>query len=117
MLRRFIRSVLQLDMHCIFTALPKSATVAREGSVQLPNMFGAMAEEIVGMFDISAYLTKDRSAPMKPGEAEKVVRRLILQNTPEIRAGVRTSWGQQIPNEITDPTMTKLLDALQRKKG
>lgn len=113
-IRRFLRLLRNLEMHCIFTALPKTESVAREGYVQKPNLFGALANEVVGMFEISVYLA---SAQIREkGKPERTQRTLYLQNTPGVRAGIRMGWKQEIPNSIIDPTITSLLDAIAFKE-
>src|SRR5690606_15495108 len=52
-LRRFMREFRKLKMHTFFTALPAQASVAREGLITLPSMFGQLKEETVGMFDVA----------------------------------------------------------------
>lgn len=107
-IRRFLRAMLNLDMHCIFTALPKSAKIAREGTVQLPAMFGQMAEEVVGMFDVTGYINQEEQVvaanPQVKGSkpTTRVVRVLNLQNTPGVRVKVRTPFGESasVPNRI-----------------
>jgi len=120
-MRRFLRAIVKLDMHCFFTALPKTENEPREGAVRKPALFGQMAEEVVGMFDVSTFLVQERISPKAQQNAgagsalpaAKVVRKLLLQNTPGVRAGVRTPWGVRLPDYLEDPTVTKLFDLLQ----
>lgn len=95
-MRRFLREFRDIpNVHCFFTALAKTTVEPREGSVRKPSMLGQLAEEVVGMFDVSAYLTVSRE------ENDSVVRTLVLQNYPGIRSGIRLGFDESIPDEIT----------------
>jgi hypothetical protein len=48
-------------------------------------------------------------------EEGKTQRILLLQNYAKIRTKVRTPWGIEAPDEIVDPTITDILDALNYK--
>lgn len=118
-MRRFLREWRKLPMHCLYTALTKTETKKREGLVQLPAMFGQMAEEVVGLFDFCVYLTLKPEDLTKPGAKPSVTNRILtLQNTPGIRAKIRTpfySTGPKLPDrlEIAKETgITTLFDAL-----
>lgn len=111
-IRRFLREFRKLPMHIFYTALTQTDSEPREGYVKKPMMFGRMADEIVGMFDVTGYLSLARVG--KKGE-EKVKRIMILQNEPSIRAKVKTPWGTEIPDYFEvdlDSGVTKLFDIL-----
>lgn len=104
-MRRFIRQYKFLPMHTFFTALSKDDVVARVGTVKVPAVQGAFAAELPGVVDIVAYLALE--------EADGVVERLLLlHDYPRFSVKCRTPWAITVPSEIVDPTITKLLDAL-----
>lgn len=110
-LRRMLRMFRDLPMHVFATALVKEDTDVREGLVKKPSLSGQLADDVPGIFEIVAYLSL---ATMKTdGGADQTVRALILQNYPKIRAKVRAGWGVELPNEVIDPSVTKLLDLAQ----
>lgn len=125
--RRFLRAWRDLPLHSFFTALPKTGKVAKEGSVQLPAMFGQMAEEVVGMFDVCGYILNEqvtvKANPAVKGSRDTTAmkRVLNLKNSPGIRVKVRTPFGQE--NTISDRIIigerdgvTKLFDQLKVPK-
>ncbi len=104
-MRRFVRDFKFLPLHTFFTALSKDDVVARVGQVKIPAVQGAFAAELPGIMDVVAYLALE-------GEGEDTTRILLLHDNPKFSVKTRTPWGKQIPREIEDPTVTKLLDAL-----
>lgn len=104
---RFLRAFRDLPIHVFFTATSMEETDVREGTIKKPAMSGSLRDELPAIVDVSAYLAVE-TAP----DQSVVARHLILQNYPKIRAKVRTPWGVTCPDEIADPTVTKLLDAL-----
>lgn len=110
MLRRFMRHMRQLRMHVFITALTKTDKYPNEGDVRVPQMFGQMAGESVGMFPVVGYLVNEIE---RVGKGEKrSVRKLYLQNEPGMRIGVRIPLGNPFPDSIANPTITKLFNAL-----
>ena len=88
-----------------------------------------MAEEVVGMFDVTAYINQeeialpvDPKAPKGTKPKMKLTRVLSLQNTPGVRVKVRTRFGESntIPNRISlgeRDGITKIFDALKVPKN
>lgn len=122
MLRRLLREFRKLPMHCFFTALARTGSIPREGSMLLPAMFGQMANEVSGMFDVSSYLVNERvsGAPYKdkngkPKRDVTIERRLYLQGVEGMRVKVRTNWNDTVPPYIVNPSLTTLFDTLEGK--
>lgn len=107
-MRRIVRQyVKMLNMHVFMTALSKDDVVARVGSVKAPQMQGAFATELPGVLDVVAYLALTEN---DDGDMERV---MLLHSNPKFSVKARTPWtGTDVPSEIEDPTITKLLDAL-----
>jgi hypothetical protein len=106
-MRRIVRQyVKMLPMHVFMTALSKDDVVPRVGSVKAPQVQGSFATELPGILDVVAYLALEED---KEGTVERL---LLLQGYPKFSVKARTPWGVQVPTEIVDPTITKLLDAL-----
>lgn len=119
-MRKLIHAFLGLPMHVIFTAHSKETLTATTASgdgggyVRIPNLFGQLAEEVVGIFNTTIYLSIERRDPKKPNSP--VDRVLVLQNYPEFRTGVRLPWGVKIPNRLRirkESGITQLLDAIE----
>jgi phage nucleotide-binding protein len=121
-MRKFLRSFRDLPYNIVFTAISKTEMVPGEGWVQKPFLFGQLADEVVGMFDVVAFLMhkdelesegkRKRSKKASPSNA----RVLILDNEPAIRLGTRRPMGVEIPDVIevgTTDGFTQLLNALQ----
>lgn len=106
--RRFFKN---LDMHGFMTAHSMDRTVARVGSVKAPKVQGQFADELPGIPEVVAYMAQE---DVEPDEAhpEGVQRIMLLRDYPKFSVKARTPWGMQIPQEIVDPDVTKLLDAL-----
>lgn len=106
-LRRLIRAFRDLPMNLLITALEREELDAREGYVKKPALSGRLADEIPGIVDVVGYLTMGT-------DEDNVVRRvLVLQNYPKIRSKVRIPPSIVAPDEILEPTVTKILDSLQ----
>lgn len=104
-LRRFVRMLRDLpDLHVFYTAHDREVADRKEGMVKTVNLAGKAATEIPGLMDVVAYLAL---ATTDDGEEERL---LLLKNYDKMRIGVRAPWGMEIPDEIVDPTVTKLLD-------
>lgn len=106
-LRRLIREFRDLPMHLFVTALDREEVDIREGTVKKPALSGRLADELPGILDIVAYLTLGQDEDTK-----ETVRLLLLQNYSKFRAKVRVPPSVHAPNEILEPTVTKLLDVL-----
>jgi hypothetical protein len=106
-LRRFVRYLRDLPLHMFYTAHHKEDVDRKEGLITTVNLAGKAAIEIPGLMSVVAYLALSENGD---GEMERL---LLLQNYAKIRIGVRSGWGITPPDEIEDPTITKLLDALQ----
>lgn len=106
-IRRFTRMFRDLPLHVFYTAHEKEEVVPREGLVTMVNLSGKLAKEVPGMMTFSAYLA------LSEDDEGKTHRLLLLQNYAKIRTKVRTPWGVEAPDEIEDPTITAVLDALQ----
>ena len=105
-MRRLLRAFRDLPVHVVFTALSKEVEKPRRGKVQVPMLSGQMAEEAPGLMDVVGYLavTEDED-----GEA---MRTLLLKNYPKFEIKARTPWGEDVPDELDDPTLGALLDLL-----
>ena len=106
-LRRLLREFRDLPMHVFYTAASKEVDERGVGKVKVPAMSGQMAEELVHLMSIVGYLAQ--AVNEESGDLERL---LLLQNYPGFRTKARTAWGTQAPDEIVDPTVTKVLDAL-----
>jgi hypothetical protein len=109
LMRRFLRDFRDLPMHVFFTSLAKEDLDSREGMVKKPALAGALADEAPGMMGIVGYLA------LTTDVEGNTMRTLLLKDYPRIRTKVRSSWAkhEEVPNEIDNPTVTALLDALQ----
>jgi hypothetical protein len=105
-MRRLTRSFRDLPMHVFYTAHHKEEIDSKEGMVKMVNLSGKLATEIPGMMSLVGYLA------LVTDDEGKTHRTLLLQNYAKIRTGVRTAWGVEAPDEIDDPTVTNVLDAL-----
>jgi hypothetical protein len=105
-LRRLVRTFRDLPMHVFYTAHHKEDTDTKEGLVKTVKLSGQAATEIPGMMSLVGYLA------LTEDEEGKTQRILLLQNYAKIRTGVRTGWDVVAPDEIEDPTVTAVLDAL-----
>jgi hypothetical protein len=106
-MRRLLREFRDLPMHVFYTSTVKEIDERGVGKVKVPSLSGQMADEVVALMSIVGYLALD------PQGEEGNDRVLLLQNYPGFRTKVRAPWGFDAPDEIEDPSITKLLDALQ----
>lgn len=106
MMRRLLRSFRDLPLHVFCTSLAKEDMDAREGLVKKPAMSGAMADEVLGIFESVSYLA------LGEDEEKNVVRVLVMNPVPKIRAKTRVPIGIDPPNSIVDPTVSKILDSI-----
>lgn len=104
-MRKLLRSFRDLPMHVIFSAHTKEIEIAREGRVRVPDLAGQMAEEVAGLMSVVGYLAQFE-------EDGELHRTLLLHGFPKFRIKARTPWKVEAPEEIIDPTVTTLLDAL-----
>ncbi len=105
-MRRFVRQFKDLDMHVFFSALAKDTSVARLGTIKVPLLQGSFADELPGLVDVVGYLALE---DMEDGE---VTRTLLLRNFPKFSVKARAPWDEEPPDEIPDPSVSALLDAL-----
>lgn len=112
-MRRFVRHFRDLPIHVVMTALSGDDLDKQVGRIKVPLVQGSFKDEIAGIFDVVGYLAQSEN---EEGETERL---LLLRNYPAFRVKARTPMGLAIPNEIVDPDITKLLDALgyEQKKG
>ena len=106
-LRRFVRYLRDLPLHVFYTAHHKEDTDRKEGLITTVNLAGKAAIEIPGLMSVVGYLALSEN---EEGEEERL---LLLNNYAKIRIGVRAGWGVEVPDEIVNPDITKLLDTLQ----
>ena len=108
-MRRIVRQfVKMLPMHVFMTALSKDEVVARVGTVKMPALQGQFANELPGIPDVVAYLALEDNP--ETGEMQRI---MLLHGYPRFSVKVRAPWADSdIPTEIVDPTITKLMDAL-----
>lgn len=105
-LRRLTRSFRDLPLHVFYTAHSKDEVDSKEGLVKMVSLSGKLATEIPGMMTVVGYLA------LSEDEEGKTQRVLLLQNYAKIRTKIRTPWGIDPPDEIEDPTVSALMDAL-----
>lgn len=108
-MRRLLREFRDLPLHVFYTAGAKEIEVRKEGKVRVPAMAGQLADEVVHLMSVVGYLAKGED---DDGE----FRSLLLQNYAGFRTKIRTKWETVAPDEIEDPTITKLLDVLEIPK-
>ena len=104
-LRRLLREFRDLPMHVFFASHAKEVEIPREGRVRIPDMAGQMAEEVAGLMSVCGYLAQFE-------EEGELHRTLLLHSFPKYRIKARTRWGETAPEELIDPDVTMLLDAL-----
>jgi hypothetical protein len=92
-------------MHIFFAEHAKEIEIPREGRVRVPDLAGQMAEEVSGIVSVQGYLAQFE-------EDGELHRTLLLHSFPRFRIKARTPWGVTAPEEIVDPTVSNLLDAL-----
>lgn len=106
-MRRLIRHYKFLPMHVFMTALSKDDVIPRVGTVKIPAVQGSFSAELPGIMDVVAYMALEDS---EDGGAPN--RLLLLHSWPRFMVKARAPFGADVPSEIEDPTVTKLLDAL-----
>jgi hypothetical protein len=107
-MRRLLREFRDLPFHVFFTSLAQDVSDPKEGMIKKPALSGKMADEVPGIMDVVGYMGMSPSDDT--GEVERV---LCLKNYPKMRVKIRTPWNaEDVPDEIVDPTVTKLLDVL-----
>lgn len=107
-LQRFVRQFRDLPYHVFITAGAQDAKEARVGMVKKPALTGKMADSIPSILDVVGYLAMGTNT-----ETNEVTRTLLLKNYPDFRTKIRTPWSlPDAPDEIEDPTITKLLNVL-----
>jgi hypothetical protein len=108
-MRRFVRSFKDLPMHVFMTALAKDSVTPRVGAVKIPLLQGSFSNELPGIMDVIGYLALE---DLENGGTQRT---LLLHSFPKFSVKCRTPWGANVPAEIPDPTVGKLLDALGYK--
>lgn len=116
-MRRLVREFRDLPIHFFCTAHSKDFTDPREGMLNVPNLYGKAAFEIPGLLETVGYLGVAQADEDDVKRLDKVkegeeFRSMLFRNYPKIRTKVRTPWGEEAPEEINQPTVTKVLDAL-----
>lgn len=112
-MRRLFRRFRDLPIHFMATSLVKDDVDPAIGKVYKPALVGALADEAPGIFDIVSYLG---TAQLKDtDEVTRLHRVLVLQNYPAYRVKSRVPEAliPNFPDELIDPTITQLLDALK----
>lgn len=105
-MRRVLREFRDLPMHCFMAAHTQEKDEPRIGRVVVPDMTGKMSDEIAGLVSVVGYLAKAKD---EDGEDMRV---LLLHGYDKFRIKARSPWGKPVPEEIDDPDVTQLLDAL-----
>lgn len=111
-IRRLVRAFRDLDMNVIFTALAKSDTNKRTGTItKKPYLSGKLADEVAAFLDIVVYYyIKTVSV-----DGEDVKKRLLLTAaTDELVAKDRSG---QLPMILDGPTMHDIYEYTIRKKS
>lgn len=111
-LRRLVRQFRDLPLHGFYTSHHKEEVTPKEGSVTTVNLTAKLAVEIPGLMSVVGYLALEEFDNNGQADVQRV---LLLKNYAKIRTGVRFPRGIEVPvpDEIEDPTVTKLLDALK----
>lgn len=105
-MRDIVLRFVDLDMHIFMSALSDDSVDQFIGTVREPHFIGSITHEIGGFLSAVLYLALTATPT---GEEERV---LVLKN-PVFRTKVRLPKGTPYPDMIVDPTISKLLDALQ----
>lgn len=104
LMTRMVYELLQLPMHIILTAHPKSIVHPEIGTKYVPLLSPTkMPEVVLGMMNEIVFLAMDKES----------TRYLLLRNYPEYSVESRVRREIDLPEEITDPTMAKYFDALR----
>lgn len=108
-MRRLLREFRDLPMHVFYTAHAREELDPREGMVKKPSLAGKASNEVLGIVDVAGYLTFGKLGRGADAIEKRV---LVLKNVPRIRAKTRTKWESAAPDEIIEPTVTALFDAV-----
>lgn len=124
-IRRVLILFKRLKMNVFFTAQPKQMSIAKRGFVQVPSMFGQLAMEIAGAFDICIYVSptpmhdvsKDKTAkaPSVNNSGDDISRYAYFRDQVQLLTKVRTAWLRGCPEYVRisqKDAMTDILDAL-----
>jgi hypothetical protein len=106
---RLVQALNDLPQHTFYTAHDKNEADPKLGLVKMSKMAGQLATQIPGMMSLVGYLA------LVEDEEGETYRSLLLQNYAKILTGVRMPWGVPAPDEIDNPDITKILDALKYK--
>ena len=105
-LQRLVRQFRDLPYHIFVTAGSQDVLEARVGIVKKPQLTGKMADQIPAVMDVVGYL----GIREENGQAKRA---LMLQGFSDLRVKVRLPWDtHDVPDQIEEPTVGKLLDAL-----
>jgi len=112
-MRRLLRTFRDLPVHVFCTATSKSDIDPREGTVIKPALAGAFSDEVMGIFDVVAYLALS-DIPNPDTNENETHRVMVLKNYPKFRTKIRIpqELDAEVPDEIVDPTVTSLMDIL-----
>lgn len=112
-MRRLLRSFRDLDMHVFFTALCQDVIEPGVGLIRKPSFAGRLTNDAPGIMDAVIGMTYLENPSTKQRE-----RAAVLKNYPNWAVKIRTDWDvSSVPDEIFDPTVTKLFDALGIEKS
>lgn len=119
-MRRLVREFRDLPLHFFCTTHARDFTDPREGALVIPNLYGKAAFEIPGLLETVGYLSvmqadEDDAKRLDNVKEGEEYRSMLYRNYPKIRTKVRTPWEVEAPEEIDQPTVTKVLDTLGYK--
>lgn len=115
-MRRIVRKFMKaLPLHTFMTALAADGSIKGQGTVRIPAVQGSFKDELPGIPNVVGYLANEDVEPDEehPLGVQQV---LLLHSYPKFMVKARTPWGQTVPSEIVDPTVTKILDVFGYKE-
>lgn len=116
-MRRLLRRFRDLPFHVFYTALMDKDTIPKEGVVRLPKMLGQMQGEVGAlMWCVAAIIMEPVEKEVGGKKVTTLQRIMLLHDQVGYQAKVRTPWEvktKAVPEYIVNPTVTKLMDALQ----
>ncbi len=110
-MRRLVRHYKFLPMHVFMTALATDGSIPRIGTVRLPSVQGQFVNDLPGIVDVVGYMAVE-DVEADDDHPDGTQRLLLLRNYPKFSVKARVPWDMEVPNDIVDPTVSKLLDAL-----
>lgn len=114
-IRRVLRYFRDLPIHFFATCLSKADLMTGEGRITKPDLPGILAEEIVAMFNVVAFLTISKD--------KEVNRRILfLHSYPGLRVKFQTPWGTRVPEyfnlgEKVENPVSELLNLMKIPEG